>query len=317
MAAPGEFEIIERYFTQSLPAQSVRVGIGDDAAIVSADGPLAIAVDMLVEGRHFPVGFAPDALGFRALAVNLSDLAAVGARPLWATLALSLPASDPAWLDAFAGGFFRLANQHGVALIGGDTTRGPLTVTVGIFGAAAATPLLRSGGRAGDRIFVSGTLGDASAALEHLATPPAQHSDEAAALCARFAWPQPRVALGQALIGVARAAIDISDGLVADLGHICRQSGVGAIVELDALPLSPALTALYPAGRAEAFALGGGDDYELCFTVPPAAADEVRRAAEALGIAVSDIGELTAAPGIRGRRDGRTEPLPAAGFTHF
>jgi len=316
MDGPGEFEIIARYFTRRALDPAVRVGIGDDAAIVATEGELAIAVDTLVAGTHFPPALDPAAIGHRALAVNLSDLAAVGARPRWATLALSLRSVDTSWLEAFAQGFFRLADAHGVTLIGGDTTRGELAITVGIFGDSAPAPLLRSGGRAGDRVLVSGTLGDSAAALGHFATAPAQRPPEAEELIRRFAYPEPRVALGRALAGLAHAAIDVSDGLLADLGHICRQSGCGAVVDLDALPLSPALLNLHPE-RAESFALSGGDDYELCFTVAPRDVGQVREIAAGLGTAVTEIGELTAETGMRGRRGDTTHPLVATGYVHF
>jgi thiamine-monophosphate kinase len=317
MDSPGEFEIIARYFTRPVSDTAVRVGIGDDAAIVNAPGPLAIAVDTLVAGTHFPAGLDAGAIGHRALAVNLSDLAAVGARPRWATLALSLVEVDTRWLEAFAAGFFALADRHGVSLIGGDTTRGALAITVGIFGDAAPAPLLRADGRPGDRLFVSGTLGDSAAALEHFATLPATRSPEATELVRHFCWPEPRVALGRALAGLAHAAIDVSDGLLADLGHICRQSGCGAVIDLAALPLSPALRALYPAERALSFALSGGDDYELCFSVASADVARVRGIAAELGAAVTEIGELTAAAGILGRRDGQSRPLAPTGYVHF
>lgn len=317
MAKPGEFEIIARYFTRPVVDPAVRVGIGDDAAIVVPDGAIAVAVDTLVSGTHFPPDLAAEAIGHRALAVNLSDLAAVGARPRWATLALSLSEVDPDWLEGFARGFFRLAGRHGVSLIGGDTTRGPLSITVGIIGDAADAPLLRSGGRPGDRLLVSGTLGDAAAALGHLATPEAERNAEARALIERFAFPEPRVALGCALAGIARAAIDISDGLLADLGHICRQSGCGAALDLDALPLSPALRTLHPGEVAETFALSGGDDYELCIAVAPGDVARVREIAARVGTELTLIGELTAGSGIVGRRGGDSRPLAAAGYVHF
>jgi thiamine-monophosphate kinase len=317
MDRPGEFEIIARYFTRPAPDPAVRVGIGDDAAIVVPDGPIAVAVDTLNAGTHFPPGLDADAIGHRALAVNLSDLAAVGARPRWATLALSLSEADPGWLEAFAAGFFRLADRYGVSLIGGDTTRGPLSITVGIIGDSAAAPLLRSGGQSGDRVLVSGTLGDSAAALEHFATAERARSADASALIRRFAYPEPRVALGGALAGIAHAAIDVSDGLLADLSHICRQSGCGVAIDLDSLPLSSSLRALYPAERAETFALSGGDDYELCFTVAPADVARVREIAARVGTPVADIGELTAGAGIQGRRGGRSRALAPAGYVHF
>jgi thiamine-monophosphate kinase len=331
MPTPGEFEIIARYFTRPSAARGVELGIGDDAAILVPDGPLAIACDMLVAGTHFPEALPGRAIGHRALAVNLSDLAAMGARPRWATLALSLPVVEPDWLEDFAAGLFALADRYGVALVGGDTTRGPLTMTVTVLGDAAARPLLRSGGRPGDRIFVSGTLGDAAAALEPLGrreppgradagggeSPCGARAAAEAVLIERFSWPEPRVALGLALTGLARAAIDISDGLVADLGHICTQSGCGALVDLARLPVSTELASLHASQDAEEFALYGGDDYELCFAVSPDAVDRVVERAAECGTPVTGIGELTAEPGIRGLRDGESAALDARGFVHF
>lgn len=336
MPTPGEFEIIARYFTRSTPARGVELGIGDDAAIVVPDGALVIACDMLVAGTHFPETLPARAIGHRALAVNLSDLAAMGARPRWATLALSLPAVEPDWLEDFAAGLFALAERYEVALVGGDTTRGPLTMTVTVLGDAAAVPLLRSGGQVGDRVFVSGTLGDAAAALWPLGRRGSGFADEGsdgddgggespcgaraaaeAALVERFSLPEPRVALGLGLAGLAHAAIDISDGLVADLGHICAQSDCGAEIDLALLPVSDALVSLHPGEDVEDFALHGGDDYELCFTVAPGDVERALAVAAECGTRVTAIGELTAEPGLRGRRDGASTPLDARGFVHF
>jgi len=317
MSALGEFGIIERYFTRAFDDRRCLLGIGDDAAIVDGGGPLAIAVDMLVAGTHFPLGFDPHAVGYRALAVNLSDLAAMGARPRWATLALSLPEADPDFLAAFAGGFFELAERCGVALIGGDTTRGPLSTAVQLIGDAPPRPLLRSSGRAGDLIFVTGTPGDAAAGLAQLAQVDAERSSAAADLIARFSYPEPRLAFGQALAGIGAAAIDISDGLLADLGHICEQSQCGASIDVSALPLSAALLAVHGHDAATGFALSGGDDYELCFAVAPRAARRVQAAAESTATPVTEIGRLTGEPGIRALRDGLPVAMSSAGFTHF
>jgi thiamine-monophosphate kinase len=317
MPGPGEFEIIERWFTRPSSDAAIRVGIGDDAAIVDAAGPIAIAVDMLAAGTHFPATLRADAIGHRVLAVNLSDLAAVGAKPRWATLTLCLSRADPDWLEDFAAGFFRLAGRFGVSLIGGDTTRGPLTMSVQLIGDAADPPLLRSGGQPGDRIFVSGTLGDSAAGLEHFATAETERPPGAGVLIERFEYPEPRVELGRALVGVARAAIDISDGLVADLRHVCHRSGCGAVIELDALPLSDALCALYARDRAEGFALHGGDDYELCFCAAPSARSAVQAIAAQVGTPVSEIGELTDDGGICGLRNGHRVELEPTGFVHF
>jgi thiamine-monophosphate kinase len=345
MPRAREFEIIERYFARAVSDGAVAVGIGDDAAIIETQGPVAWAVDMLVAGTHFPAGLPARAIGHRALAVNLSDLAAVGAKPRWATLALALPEADAAWLDDFAGGFFALAERFGVSLIGGDTTRGPMTITVGVIGEVPLRPLLRSGGRAGDRILISGTLGAGAAGLVCLAggesgvpspsagepktagapTPsgaptPAdapKMADARSDLIERFSYPEPRVALGLALADIARAGIDISDGLVADLGHICERSGVGAAIELDSVPLPESALALFSRERCLELALQGGDDYELCVAVAPADLGRARDAAAAAGTAVTEIGELTAARGIVGRRGGSSVMLEAQGFEHF
>jgi thiamine-monophosphate kinase len=317
MPNPSEFEVIERFFTRASTDASVIVGIGDDAAIVAAEGRLALAVDMLVAGTHFPRELPARAVGHRALAVNLSDLAAVGAVPHWATLALSVPSAEEAWLSEFAAGFFTLADQHGVVLIGGDTTRGPLTVTVQLAGAAPELPLLRAGGRPGDRVFVSGTLGDAAAALELLERPASERGAEEAFLVQRFCYPEPRVALGRALVGTACAAIDVSDGLLADLGRLCAASGCGAEVDLAALPLSDALKARFARERGEQFALGGGDDYELCFAGAPGDVAKIQALAANALTRVTEIGVLTAEPGLYGRRGDRTVALAATGFDHF
>jgi thiamine-monophosphate kinase len=338
MSELGEFEIIERFFSRSRRDRDVLVGVGDDAAIVEAAGPLAIAVDMLVEGTHFPHALPAAAIGHRALAVNLSDLAAVAAKPRWATLAISLPGVDEDWLEGFAAGFYSLAERFGVSLVGGDTTRGPLTVTVQLIGEAPRAAPLRSGGRPGDLVFVSGTLGDAAAGLECFVAaasrpaPTASDGREAPAeggpetepaavdeahLIARFAYPEPRVALGAALAGIARAAIDVSDGLAADLGHICERSGCGARVDLAALPLSRALRASHAAAAARELALHGGDDYELCFCVAPADRERALAAAAAAGTPITVIGALTAERAIVGTVDGEARALEPRGFRHF
>lgn len=314
MRAPREFEIIERYLTRSGTDGAVRVGIGDDAAVVATEGDLAIAVDTLVAGTHFPESLGADAVGHRALAVNLSDLAAVGAKPRWATMALCLPGADESWIGAFADGFFRLAAQFGVTLIGGDTTRGPLAVTVQVIGDQSAEPLLRSGGTPGDLVFVSGSLGDAAAGLESLLG--GNGAKDAAPLVERFSYPVPRIELGLALADLAHSAIDISDGLVSDLGHVCRQSRCGARIDIDRLPLSKTLRSL-GADRAIEYALNGGDDYELLFTV---AADDVGRLGEAAaraGTPVTEIGVLTGNGRLVGIRDGSEFALEAQGFRHF
>jgi thiamine-monophosphate kinase len=309
-----EFELIARWFTPP-PGAGVLLGVGDDAALLAprAGEVLAAATDTLVEGIHFPSGSPPRSIGHRALAVNLSDLAAMGAEPRWALLALTLPALDERWLDGFAAGFAELAARSGCALVGGDTTRGPLAVTVTVLGAVpAGGALRRAGARVGDALCVSGTLGDGAGGLRAAQgdLPPGAASD---ALRARFELPEPRLALGRALRGVAHACIDVSDGLVADLGHLLSASGVGATVEVDALPTSDALRAVC-AAQARELALTGGDDYELAFACAP----EALAALGAAGVALTRIGTVEAAPGLR-LVDGAGRPVTVArgGHDHF
>lgn len=322
----NEFELIRRHFVrpdQPLPPQ-VALGVGDDCALlqVSAGHRLAISSDMLVEGRHFFSDVHPQALGHKALAVNLSDLAAMGARPLGFTLALALPAADDAWLQAFAQGLFALADAHGCPLVGGDTTRGPLNLCITVFGELTeAQALRRSAARAGDDLYLSGSCGDARLALEWLLG--RDWAREAVgptlpdALRARLERPQPRLALGRALAGLAHAAIDLSDGLAGDLGHVLTASGVGADVEYTALPASPAVRALPLAPKIECL-LYGGDDYELLFTAAPDRRAAIAAAAQASQTPVQRIGRLTAEPGLRLHRgDGAVQPLATRGFDHF
>lgn len=316
MPTLGEFELIERFFTRAQTDLAVLNGIGDDAAVVDVDGPLVVAVDTLVGGVHFPPELEARAVGHRALAVNLSDLAAMGARPRWATLALTLPAADAAWIADFAEGFFDLAERFDVALIGGDTTRGPLCITVQVLGVLDGGPALeRRGGRVGDGIYVTGTLGDAAAGLAALAG--AARACGAAQLIERLAYPEPRVGAGLALAGIAHAAIDVSDGLVADLGHLCRASSCGARVDVECLPLSTSLTESCTRERAYEYALTGGDDYELCFTV--AVEDDARVAdlARSLATPMSRIGTLTPGHGVACLLHGEPMPLAETGFRHF
>jgi thiamine-monophosphate kinase len=295
------------------------VGIGDDAAVLAVNGLAAITVDTLVAGVHFPERMAPNLLGYRSMAVNLSDLAAMGAQPRWCTLALTLPNSDETWLEGFARGFFELAEKFGVSLIGGDLTRGPLTVTVQMMGRVERDRMLRrSGGNLGDDIYVTGTLGDSAGGLalvsQHFDT---QASAAAQALTDRFYRPQPRVAEGLALRSFASAAIDISDGLLADLGHICEKSNCGALIDVERVPLSAELTSLFPPQLALAHALAGGDDYELCFTASPAHAQQIETALEACGTRVRRIGQLVPGQEVLCRRDGEPYTPDARGYAHF
>ena len=323
----GEFELIARYFTR--PSPRAVLGVGDDCALLqTAPGmQLAISTDMLVAGRHFFPDVDPQALGHKALAVNLSDLAACGARPLAFTLALALPSAEAAWLEPFAAGLWALADAHGCELIGGDTTRGPLNLCITVFGEVpgdshAATPtraLLRSGARVGDDVYVSGTLGEAALGLQHLLGKLHLDAPVAAACRARLERPTPRVALGLALRGVASACADVSDGLLGDLGHILKRSGVGARLEADAvLACCPWSEQAIDALLLHQCVLSGGDDYELVFTAAPAQAAAVAAAALASGTAVRRIGRIEAQTGLR-LVDAHGQPVAFAGqgFDHF
>ncbi len=319
-----EFALIARYFQRPVRDPAVRLPIGDDAAVVAAAPgmELAFSVDMLVEGRHFLPDVDPAALGHKTLAVNLSDMAAMGATPRWALLACALPDNDEAWLGAFSGGMFALANRHRVALVGGDTTRGPRNLCVTIVGEVpAGAAITRGGARAGDDILVSGRLGDAALALAALQGHVALDGEALAALRQRLEWPEPRVALGERLRGVASAGLDVSDGLTGDLGHVLAASRVGAIVELPLVPRAPALDALLGTALrplALQCLLAGGDDYELCFTAPPSARPRLAALAQELGLPLTRIGSITAEPGLRIRDEtGALLPdLPRA-FDHF
>ena len=320
----NEFELIARYFTRPARGPSVRLAVGDDAALLAPTPSceLAVSVDMLVGGRHFFADTDPERLGHKTLAVNLSDMAAMGATPKWALLAGALPDNDAVWLAAFARGFHALADAHAVDLVGGDTTRGPLALCVTIMGEVpAGRALLRSGARAGDDIYVSGTLGDAALAVAAMSGRTALAPAALAAVRAKLELPEPRIALGQALLGVASAALDVSDGLVGDLAHILLRSAVGATVELPAVPRSPVLARLMEgAERALAIEclLAGGDDYELCFTAPRAAAASIAAIAARTAVPLTRIGAVTEGSGLV-VRDERGVPLallPRA-YDHF
>ena len=314
----GEFDLIERIRARVARRDDVLLGIGDDAAVLQPPPgrQLAVAMDTLNIGVHFPADTAAADIGWKALAVNLSDLAAMAAQPAWCTLSLSLPASDPAWLDSFVDGFDALAREHGVALVGGDTTRGPLSVCVTAFGFVdPAHVLRRDGARAGDDLWVSGTPGDAAAALAQWSGGRARDPG----LRARLDRPTPRVALGIGLARLAHSAIDISDGLVADLRHVCIASGVGARINADALPVSlELLAAVANTDARRALQLAGGDDYELCFTAPEAVREAVVALGAAAGSQVTRIGKIEAGPGIRVvDAAGCALPVDGAGWDHF
>lgn len=316
----SEFDLIQRYFTHPSQRDDVLLGVGDDAALLQVQPGMALAlsVDMLVAGRHFPEDTPAHAIGYKALAVNLSDMAAMGAAPAWVSLALSLPEADEGFVSAFAEGFMGLAREHGVALVGGDTVRGPLCISVQIQGLLpAGQALRRHGARPGDGIFVSGNPGDAAAGLAVVQGRLDCRDDDADYLRRRLNYPTPRVALGLALRGVASAAIDISDGLAADLGHILTASGCGALLQLDALPRSAPLQAALPEQQqAWQMALHGGDDYELCFTVPERDCARIEQAEWPCPL--HRIGTIVADPGLQLHdRHGRCVELDRHGFDHF
>jgi len=317
----GEFDLIERYFQREQAATGVDVGIGDDCAVLTpgAGAQWLVSSDMLVEGRHFLSTVEPARLGHKALAVNLSDLAACGATPRAFTLALALPRVDERFLAGFAQGMFALADAQGIALVGGDTTQGPLNICITVFGEVPrGQAILRSGARPGDDLYVSGdTLGDARLALEVFRGTLSLPGEAFDAVRRAMELPQPRVALGLALRGIATSAIDVSDGLAGDLGHVLRRSSVGATLDADALPKSAVLAAQPIEVRRE-MGLAGGDDYELVFTAPAAAREAVQRAAEASATPVTRIGRIEAEPGLRlVDAGGQALPLRLQSFDHF
>ena len=312
-----EFSLIESYFEQRrLGRDDVALGIGDDAALLRVpDGMLlASAVDTLIEGVHFPKNTPPSAIGHKVLAVNLSDLAAMGAEPAWATLSLSMSEPDESFLKAFSDGLFAIAEQFHVELVGGDTVRGPLVLTVQVNGfVPEGEALSRSGARPGDLLYVSGTLGDAAAGLE-LVQADQVDSKERQWLRERLDRPSPRIALGQSLRGLATSCIDISDGLCADVTHIMERSHLGADIDSCLLPLSTQLLAEKGEAAARQLALRGGDDYELCFTIPAEKEAELQRLAATFDVPVTHIGEVNNEVGVL-RIDG--EMAQGSGYDHF
>ncbi|KAF1691513.1 thiamine-phosphate kinase [Pseudoxanthomonas koreensis] len=339
----AEFDLIGMIRARSRALADARddvvLGIGDDAALlrVPAGHELVVTADTLNAGVHFPSDATAADIGWKALAANLSDLAAMGARPAWCTLSLSLPQADAEWVGGFLDGFLELAAAHGIALAGGDTTRGPLSIAVTAMGhVEAGAALRRARARAGDDIWVTGALGDAAGALVlggHLPPPgagadasvhagadaavPAASPSDAAFLAARLHRPTPRVEAGRRLQGLARACVDVSDGLLADLGHVCARSGVGAEVAVASLPASDALRRVFGM-HAIALQAGGGDDYELCFTAPPALRDAVMLALEQAGVEGTRIGRIVAGSGVRALdADGHEWHPPRSGYIHF
>lgn len=314
-----EFDLIRRYFNR--PAPGALLGVGDDAALlqISEGHVLAVSTDMLVSGTHFLPDADPFLLGHKTLAVNLSDMAAMGALPRWATLAIALPDADEAWLEKFSAGFFALAQQYGVELVGGDTTRGPLNLCVTIMGEVPlGAALLRIGAQAEDEVWVSGRLGDAALALAHLQGRIVLPENEYAACAPALHQPQPRVALGIALRGLASSAIDISDGLLADLGHILDASQVAAEIDFSLLPISSELRGHVHQSLGKQCALSGGDDYELCFTAPAARYADILSVGARLELPLTCIGKVVAGRGcIVHDAAGNPIILEAGGYDHF
>jgi thiamine-monophosphate kinase len=317
----SEFDLIKQYFKRARPGRAI-LGIGDDCALLApAPGmQLAISSDMLVEGRHFFAGADARLLGHKCLAVNLSDLAAMGATPTAFTLALALPEANRDWLAGFAGGLFELADAHGCELVGGDTTKGPLNICITVFGEIEpGRALRRDAARAGDDIWISGTLGDARLALAGYLKEVTLDEASQREAAQRMHAPLPRVALGQALAqgALAHAALDISDGLIGDLGHILAASKAGATLEVDLLPAGPALVR-QPQALRRRFTVAGGDDYELCFTAPAANREAIMAAGAQTGTAVTRVGRIEAEPGLR-LVDGAGLPLElnVRGWDHF
>ncbi|MGY3265942.1 thiamine-phosphate kinase [Lysobacter sp. HA35] len=326
MTAPGEFDLIDRIRRRVIARDDVVLGIGDDAALLSVprDGQLVVAMDTLNAGVHFPLDTAPAHIGWKALAVNLSDLAAMGAEPAWCTLSLSLPEADDAWLDAFLDGFGELASLHRVALVGGDTTRGPLSICVTVHGfVEPGLALRRDGARIGDDVWVSGTLGDASGGLASrgigpVAAPAAVDSDIASVLQRRLDRPMPRIVLGRRLVGVATSCIDVSDGLLADVGHIAKASGVSVHIDVDALPASGQLRAAFGGDDLRRLQASGGDDYELCFTAPASARMDIESIAGDASVSVTRIGTVDSGRGVIAIGDAGDPWSPTrTGFDHF
>jgi thiamine-monophosphate kinase len=318
LSSLGEFDLIARYFTR--PVSRNALGVGDDCALLAPTPGMQLATssDMLVEGRHFLSTVAPDKLGHKALAVNLSDLAACGAQPLAFTLALALPRVDETFLEGFSRGLLALAEAHGCELVGGDTTQGPLTLSITVFGEVPpGQALLRSGAQAGDDLYISGQVGDARLALEAFRGHVNLSGDSFTRVRSAMEMPQPRVALGLALRGVASSAIDVSDGLLGDLAHVLKRSDVGATVDADSLPLSADLRAQSQKWQRTC-GLSGGDDYELLFTAAPAQAARVAEAARIAGVPVTHIGSIDAAPGLRlVDHHGKPVTFVSRSFDHF
>lgn len=315
----SEFDLIRKYFSRA--TRQTPLGIGDDAALIAPANGMALAVsaDMLVAGTHFLPEANPFHVGWKSLAVNLSDMAAMGALPKWATLAIALPQADEAWVEQFAAGFFMCADKYQVDLIGGDTTRGPLTISVQIMGEVRPNQtLLRSGAKPGDEVWVSGQLGDAALALAGLQGRYALNQEELEACLPALHTPQPRVELGLLLNMMVHSAIDISDGLLADLGHILQASTVGAEINLQHVPCSAIARNRLTDPQVQQMVLAGGDDYELCFTAPARNHAEIAKMAILIGVPLTRIGVITQEPGLAVRGlDNQIININKPGFDHF
>lgn len=313
----AEFELIAKYFTR--PAQA-DLGVGDDAALIRVRPgyQLAISADMSVAGTHFFADIDPFAIGWKSMAVNVSDMAAMGAEPRWATLSIALPQIDDAWLQRFSAGLFACADAFGVSLIGGDTTRGPLNIAINILGEVPqGQALQRNGARAGDDVWVSGVLGQAALWLQHRLGALDLHAQDVAVLATAMHAPQPRVALGQALRGIATAVLDISDGLLADLTHILEASAVGATLEWSAMPKPVLQQSAVAEAVLQQAVLAGGDDYELCFTAAPQHRDALSALAAQLALPLHRIGHITAAAGLQVFDGEAAVVLSQKGYAHF
>ncbi len=316
---PSEFDLIARYFTR--PTPGAVLGVGDDCALLAPTPGMQLAVssDMLLEGRHFSPQDSPAGIGHKALAVNLSDLAAMGATPRWVTLSIALPGVDEAWLQAFTRGFFRMADAHGIELVGGDTTRGALSIAITVIGEVPpGQALQRNGAQAGDEVWVSGQLGSAALALAYRQGRLFMEQIDAAKVLPALYLPQPRVSLGIALRGIAHSAIDISDGLLADLGHILQASQLGAVLEFARLPVASVTESYLADPVARECVLAGGDDYELCFTAPADHHDAVLAAGAQAGVTVARIGHTTTHAGLS-VSDVNGDPMSfkKTGYDHF
>ncbi|MEH6575991.1 MAG: thiamine-phosphate kinase [Amphritea sp.] len=317
----GEFELIKQYFSALGRDSSgtILLGVGDDCALIAppADRELVVSIDTMVEGVHFPAGTSAERIATRLLGAALSDLAAMAAEPGFFTLALTLPESDSQWLAAFARALAESANQHGVRLVGGDTTRGPLTLSVQVHGwTKPGCALQRSGARPGDHVYVTGTLGDSRGGLETILNDTLP-SHDVEVLQQRFYAPQPRLSTAALFAEFATAAIDISDGLLADLGHILEQSGVGALLNIDELPISQSLHCWAGESQSREWALSGGEDFEICFTAPAHLEPKLAWALRGHEVAVTCIGQITEEQSLLLSEEGRVYPAVASGYNHF